>query len=589
MSEQAPRRRLAAILAADVVGYSRLMERDEAGTLAALKDRRRMIVDPIVKKHRGRVIKVMGDGVLVVFASAVNAVECAVELQESMAASASEEPEGQQILLRVGVNLGDVIVEGSDLYGDGVNIAARLQALAGPGEIWIASSVHDQIDRKLALSFEDLGPKQIKNIARPIRIFRVQAGSSTPLPSDPLSAPSSRPSIAVLPFGNLSGDPAQDYFVDGITDNIITALSRFRDLFVIASNSSFTYKGKPVKIQEVCRELGVAYILEGSVQRSGEWIRITAQLIEGATGRHLWAERYDRKTDDIFALQDEVTQMIVGALATAYGGRLGKAWQKRPTGAVGRKFDALDYFLRGMAQLTRFNEEENKRAQEAFGKAIELGPSYGKAIAKLAMTHFVDVVYGWSKNPADSWENVRKFATMAVERDDDEAWGHWAMALHCIYKMGQHDRGIAEMQRALELNPNDADVITDHGWLLCLAGRAEEAIEWALKAMRLNPHYPAWYVLQLGPIYYDAHRYADAIATLEGLGDSETIWSNLYLAASHAQLGHDSEARQAIERALAIQPEATIAGWTTAEKISYKDPSYRKHFREGLRKAGLPK
>ena len=581
-------RRLAAILAADVVGYSRLMERDEAGTLAALKERRRAIVDPLVKKHRGRIVKLMGDGVLVEFGSAVNAVECAVELQKSMTAAAAGELEDQRIVLRVGVNLGDVIVEGNDLYGDGVNLAARLQALAGPGEIWIAGSVHDQIEKKLSVNFEDLGPKQVKNIARPVRIFRVQASTPAPLPSGPLSPPPAKPSIAVLPFVNLSGDAAQDYFVDGITENIITDLSRFRDLFVIASNSSFAYKGKAVKIQDVCRELGVVYILEGSVQGSGDRMRITAQLIDGTTGRHLWAERYDRQVKDIFALQDEVTQMIVGALATAYGGRLGKAWQKRAEGADGRKFEALDYFLRGMALLNRFNEEENKRAQEAFGKAIELEPNYGKAIAKLAWTHWADACFGWSKNADKSWEEFRKFATMAVERDDDEAWGFWAMAGYYILRLGQHDRAIAEMQRALELNPNDADMITDYGTFLNYAGRTEEAIEWALKAMRLNPHYPTWYVLQLGPIYYDARRYMDAIATLGDLRDSETIWSNLYLAASHAQLGHDSEARKAIERALIIQPRATIEEWSTAKKVPYKEPSAREHFREGLRKAGLP-
>jgi adenylate cyclase len=581
-------RRLAAILAADVVGYSRLMEADEAGTLAALKERRRTIVDPLVKKHRGRIVKVMGDGVLVEFASAVNAVECAVELQNSVNTAASEELQDRRIVLRVGVNLGDVIVEGSDLYGDGVNVAARLQALAGPGEVWIAGSVHDQIEKKLAVNFEDLGPKEIKNIARPVRIYRVQPGARTPLPSSPLSPPPAKPSIAVLPFANLSGDAEQNYFVDGITGNIITDLSRFRDLFVIASNSSFAYKGKAIKVQDVCRELGVAYILEGSVQRSGDRIRITAQLIDGATGRHLWAERYDRRVEDIFALQDEVTQMIVGALATAYGGRLGKAWQGRATGAGGRKFEALDHFLRGMALLSRFNEEENKRAQEAFRKAVELEPNYGKAISKLAWTHWADAHFGWSTNTDKSWEEFRRFATMSVERDDDEAWGHWAMAGYSLIRLRQHDRAIAEMQRALELNPNDADVMSDCASFLNHAGRTEEAIEWALRAMRLNPHHPTWYVLQLGPIYYDGRRYADAVATLEGLGDSETIWSNLYLAAGHAQLGHDSEARRAIERVLKIQPQATVEEMSAPEKVPYKEQSYREHFRDGLRKAGLP-
>jgi adenylate cyclase len=587
MAEERVQRRLAAILAADVVGYSRLMELDEAGTLAALKARRKKILQPLVAKHQGRIVKLMGDGVLVEFASAVDAVECAVELQKEMTAAASGEPEERRIVLRVGVNLGDVIVEGSDLYGDGVNIAARLQALAGPGETWIAGNIHDQIEKKLALSFEDLGPKQMKNIARPVRVFRVQPGTPAPLPLGPLSPPPSKPSIAVLPFANLSGDATQDYIVDGITENIITDLSRFRDLFVIASNSSFAYKGKAVKIQDVCHELGVVYVLEGSVQRSGDRMRIAAQLIEGATGRHLWAERYDRQGEDIFTLQDEVTQTIVGTLATAYGGRLGKAWQKR-AGEGGRNLEALDYFQRGMVFLNRFTEEDNKRARDAFGKAFELEANFGKPIAKLAWSHMIDAIFGWSENADKSWESARKFATMAVERDDDEAWGHYAMAGYYLAKLGQHDRAIAEYQKALALNPNDADVITDYGLCLSYAGRAEEAIEWALKAMRLNPHSPDWYVMQLGSIYYDARRYEDAIATLERLRDVETIFTDLYLAASHAKLGHDSEAQKAIESALKIEPEATIEKWTTAEKVPYKDPGYRENFREGLRRAGLP-
>jgi TolB-like protein/class 3 adenylate cyclase len=308
MSDERVQRRLAAILAADVVGYSRLMEQDEAGTLAALKQRRKDILDPLVAQHRGRIVKVMGDGVLVEFASAVDAVECAIDLQRKMAIAEAADPEHRKIVLRVGVNLGDVIIEGGDLYGDGVNLAARLQALAGPGEVWVAGSVHDQVEKKIGVGFDDLGVQQVKNIERPVRVFRVAAISSEALPSGVLSPPTSRPSIAVLPFANLSGDPAQDYIGDGITENIITDLARFHDLFVIASNSSFAYKGKAVKIQDVCRELGVLYVLEGSAQKSGDRIRISAQLIEGATGRHLWAERYDRRMDDVFALQEEVAE-----------------------------------------------------------------------------------------------------------------------------------------------------------------------------------------------------------------------------------------------------------------------------------------
>ena len=309
---------------------SRLMEADEAGTLAALKARRRDVLDPLVAKHQGRIFKVTGDGVLVEFASAVNAVQCAVDLQQAMAAANGDQPEDRHIVLRIGINLGDVMVEGSDLYGDGVNIAARLEALAEPGGILVSGTAYDHVKNKVKVGFDDLGTQTLKNIAEPVRAYRV---TGTPRVSAAVTkAAADKPSIALLPFVNMSGDPAQDFFADGITENIITGLSRFRDLFVIASNSTFAYKGKAARIQDVSRELGVHYVLEGSVQKSSDRIRITAQLIDGETGRHLWAERYDRGIADIFAVQDEVTEMIVGTLATGYGGRLRKAWQGRVEG-----------------------------------------------------------------------------------------------------------------------------------------------------------------------------------------------------------------------------------------------------------------
>jgi adenylate cyclase len=351
MAEERAERRLAAILAADVVGYSRLMEQDEAGTLAALKSRRREILQPVVSKHHGRMVKLMGDGVLVEFASAVNAVACAVELQRGMAEANADAPEDRRIVLRVGINLGDVMVEGSDLYGDGVNIAARIEGLAGPGEIWIAASVHDQIENKASgLSFEDLGPREMKNLARPVRVLRVVTGlpAEKQLAGKPL--PSAQPSIAVLPFTNMSGDPGQDFITDGITENIIADLSRFRDLAVISRQSTFAYKGKAVKVQEVSRELGARYILEGSLQKPGERVRITAQLIDGATGQHLWTERYSRKVDDIFAMLDEVTETIVVTLAAGYGGRLHKAWRTRAGKSGQRTFEAYDCFSRSKSR-----------------------------------------------------------------------------------------------------------------------------------------------------------------------------------------------------------------------------------------------
>jgi adenylate cyclase len=327
MTEERARRRLAAILAADVVGYSRLMEIDEAGTLALLKARRLGVLEPLVARHQGRIFKVAGDGVLIEFASVVSSLQCAIELQRGMAVANSDQLGDRHVVLRVGISLGDVMVEGSDLYGEGVNIAARLQALAEPGGILVSGAAQEQVRNKIKVAFEDLGALALKNIAQPVHAYRVAEGVGE-RPAIRVTG-GDKPSIALLPFVNMSGDPGQDYLSDGLTENVIAGLSRFRDLNVIASNSTFAYKGRAMKVQDVSRELGVHYVLEGSVQRSGDRIRINAQLIEGATGRHLWSERYDRQAEDIFAVQDDVTEMIVGTLAAGYGGRLGKAWRRR--------------------------------------------------------------------------------------------------------------------------------------------------------------------------------------------------------------------------------------------------------------------
>lgn len=575
-------RRLAAILAADVVGYSRLMEQDEAGTMQTLKSRRKELLEPLAAKHRGRIFKVAGDGVFVEFASAVNAVQCAVDLQQAMAAANGSQPDDRHILLRIGINLGDVMVEGSDLYGDGVNIAARLEALAEPGGILVSGTAYDHVGTKVKVGFDDVGAQTLKNIANPVRAYRIaNVEAIAPKPA------ADKPSVALLPFVNMSDDRQQDYLADGITENIITGLSRFRDLFVIASNSTFAYKGKATKIQDASRELGVRYILEGSVQRSKERVRITAQLIDGKTGRHLWAERYDRGIDDIFAVQDDVTERIIGSLATAYGGRLLKVWQERPEAAGTRNFQALDYFVRGMEFLNRFTKEDNLRARELFDKAGDLDPKFGKAFAKLAWTHLIEANEGWSENPEASLANGLKYANLAIERDDAEAWGHYALAGHNLF-CGQYERAIAEFQRALELNPNDADVLLDFGYCLSYAGRTTEGLETAQKAMRLNPHYPEWYVVQLGQIYYDARRYDEAIAALESLRTIDTTARRLYLAASHAALGHTGEAQKATERILQMDPRATVTRQSSLEMAPYKNSSDLEHFRENLRRAGLP-
>ena len=395
-----------------------------------------------------------------------------------------------------------------------------------------------------------------------------------------------RPSLVVLPFVNMSADRAHDYLSDGITENIITGLSRFRDLSVIASHSTFAYKGKALKIQDVASELGVRFVLEGSVQKSSDRVRITAQLIDAITGAHLWAERFDRDVEDIATVLDEVTEIIVARLATAYGGRLGKAWRGRAERSSPQNFQAYDHFQRGIEAFD-FTPGSTAKARDFCFKAIELDPAYGKAYAKIAWAYLVDVWLGWSEDTAHSLAEALKYAKLAIARDDDEAWGHWAMAGYHMF-CGQHDRAIAAYEKALELNPNDADVLNDFGQCLSYAGFAKEGIEAVRKAMRLNPHYPEYWVMQLGPIYFDARRYEDAISTLEGLQSLHAISVQLYLAASHAALGHADRAHAEVARVIALDPQATIKSCAPSLFAPYKQQSDREHLRENLLKAGLP-
>jgi adenylate cyclase len=404
----------------------------------------------------------------------------------------------------------------------------------------------------------------------------------------PAPALPDKPSIAVLPFTNLSGDAAQDYFADGIADNITTELSRFRDLFVIARDSSFTYKGKAVKVQEASRDLGVRYLLEGSVQRSEDRVRISVQLIDGTSGQHIWVERYDRKLDDIFALQDEVTQTIVATLASGYGGRLRKAWQKRPETRHPGNVKSFDCFLRAMDLFDRFTKEAVAEAKPYFEEAIRLDPSYAKAHSKLAWAHMVEAAEGWSEDHEVSLAKGHECALASIAADDNESWAHWALAGYYAYAM-QHDLAIATFERALELNPNDADVLTDVGYFLCYAGRAEEGRVFAKKAMKLNPYHPEWYLMQFVQVCFDARRYQEAIATFESLRSIEgTTMTALYLAASHAALGEAGKATRVIDRVLQNDPSSSVAKWTQIKFAPYKEQKDIDHLRDNLLKAGLP-
>ncbi len=524
----------------------------------------------------------MGDGALVEFPSLVNAVDWAIGIQRELA--------GQAIKLRIGINLGDIIIEGSDIYGDGVNVAARVHEVAEPGGVALSAVAHDQVLGKVGADFENAGEHEMKNIAKPVRIYRWTDGATDPQPvtpgaEDALPLPD-KPSIAVLPFDNMSGDPEQEYFSDGITENIITDLSRFRDLIVISRYSTRAFKGMGANIQDVSRELGARYILEGSVQRSTDRVRITAQLIDGHTGGHLWAERYDRQLEDIFAVQDDVTEMIVGTLASGYGGRLRKAWQRRTERKATENFQAFDCFMRAMDTI-HFTKDDIRRAGELFEEAIRLDPNYAKAYAKRAWLHIADAAYGWSEDYDGSMAKGLEFATKSLEADDSESWAHWALAGY-YWNNGRHDLALSELDEAIELNPNDAEVLTDIGLCLSYAGRAEEGLESAHKAMRINAHSPQWFLMQLGQIYFDARQYEQAVTTLENLRSLETTLTRLYLAASHAALDQSSKAEEAIERVLELDPLATLEKWANVNLAPYADQKDLEHFRENLRKAGLP-
>ena len=571
-------RRLAAILAADVVGYSRLVEQDEAGTLAALKERRAGVLAPLVAEHHGRIVKVMGDGVLVEFASAVNAVACAVDLQKRMAAPDDGLADDRHIVLRIGINLGDVIVEGGDLYGEGVIIAVRLQAMAEPGGVCVSGSVHDQVGNKLPLAFEDLGPCEVKNIAKPVRAFRVRVDH----PEDAVSSADrqqtqSKPSIAVLPFTNMSGDPEQQYFSDGITEDIITELTRYRQLFVIARNSSFAFRDKPVDVTEVGRKLGVQYVVEGSVRKAAGRVRITAQLVDSATGNHLWAERYDRDVEDIFAVQDDVTQSIVAALfGQVEDAGAQRAKRKRPESLA-----AYDYLLRGQELQQRLTKEDLPAARRMLEKAIEIDPDFAVAYAYLAL---VDQGEWDFEGSAALLDRALKNAQKAVALDEDDALCHVILGYISLCAK-QLDKAEFHQRRAITLNPNYAHNIAHMGLLSTYLGNASDGIRWLNKALRLNPYPPSWYRGLLGMAQYAAHDYAEAVASLNPMTGSYP-WDRMYSAASYAQLNRIEEARAQLAEWRRLRPLGSLLEYATNEP--FKNPADLEHLLDGLRKAGLP-
>lgn len=579
-------RKLAAILYADVAGYSRLTGEDEEGTHRRLSDYLNLI-SASIEHHEGRVVHYAGDAVLADFGTVTDALTCAAAVQRDLQERNGRLPDARQVRFRIGVNLGEVIVDRGDIYGDGVNVAARLESLAEPGGICISESVQTAVGNKLPLVYEFMGEQTVKHIARPVRTYRVvlDADAKPRAAAARGQAPElpAKPSIAVLAFGNLSGDSEQEYFSDGITEDIITDLSKISGLFVIARNSSFAYKGRAVDVKRVATDLGVRYVLEGSVRKAAHRVRITAQLIDGATGGHLWAERYDRDLDDIFLVQDEVTRNIVEALRV----RLSPEERDRVHGPRTRNVEAYDFVLRGRELWLRWAPDANAEAQALFERAIELDPRFGSAYAGLAVSALVDYINDWNGATEESLERGLGSAAKAVEVDPQNSYGHWALALASLWNHDV-DRAVAEIEKALALDPNNADLLADRGQIFGYAGRPNEAIESLEKAMRLDPHYPNVHLHFLAHAYFVRGDYAEAVALLQRRIrlHPKTDISRVLLASCWGHLGREDEARTAWAEALAINPSYSLE--RKAHILPYKDPADRGRFVEGLRKAGLP-
>ena len=590
MAEDRVDRRLAAIFAADIAGYSRLMASDEEGTLRQLKAHRKQLIDPKITEHRGRIVKTTGDGALVEFVSVVDAVRCAVDIQRGMNQRNTDVPADKRIQFRIGINVGDIIIDGDDIFGDGVNVAARLEALADPGGILVSSIVHDQVRDKLSFGFEDMGEHTVKNIARPISVHRVSLTEATP-PAAVKSATASaktepstvtRPSIAVLPFANMSGDPEQEYFADGISEEIITGLSRLRWLFVIARNSSFTYKGKAVDIKRVARELGVRYVLEGSVRKGGNRVRITAQLIDAATGNHIWADRYDGELTDVFALQDEITRKAVAAIEPSLLEAEGVRSQHRAP----EDLDAWDMVMRANSQFWRLTKSDSEAAIAMLRRAVQRHPDYAPAHSMLAFALLVSRQVGWISIEPEVNEPAA-LAAHAVELDDRDPWAHLALG-YVAFTRRRTDEAVDEFQHALDLNPNFAAAHGFLGHALVLDGRSDQAIAHSEQAIRMSPHDPqnALFNVGLAAAHYLAGRYNEAIvygrkAMQQRFG--LTNGHRIYIA-SLAQAGQIDEARAALAKLQELQPGHSIA-WIE-RNIPYT-PGPMAKFLEGMRKAGL--
>jgi adenylate cyclase len=581
------KRRLAAILNADVVGYSRLMSQDDVATVRTLK----AYVDlmgGLVRQHGGRIVDAVGDNVLAEFPSAVDAVACAADVQRQLAARNRDLPPERRMPFRIGIHLGDLIVEGDRIAGDGVNIAARIQALAEPGGLLISGAVFEQVEGKLPLEFADQGEREVKNIARPVRIFLVKGGTPPeserggPAAASGLTVPgfAGRHALAVLPFANLSDDAGQEYFADGLAEDLITRLSRMRIFPVIARNSSFVYRGGAVDVKTVSRELGVHYVVEGSVRKAGPRVRVSVQLVDATTGLHLWAERYDRELSDVFALQDEITDTIIASLAPALSrAEIGRARRSAP-----EQLDAWDCVQRGLWHLFQYRKEDLVEAQTWLSKAIQLDPGSCTAFGLLAFSHVFEIIYRWSESPAQSGADALRAAEQAVTLDRDDSTA--LTALGFVYSLtGQHDRAIAVLERAIQLNPSSALAHWALGAALAPAGCPDCGIPLIEKAIRLSPHDP-WmheFLFNVAAAHFLAGRYEEAVTYARRSLQAKSDQAGAYrlLAASYGYLGRPAEGKAALAALLRLMPD-----FSAADLAAFLPPAVAERYLDGLRKVG---
>ena len=592
MVQEGFKRKLTAILSADAVAYSRLMSKDEEATVRAIKTYRKLMTT-LIQQYNGRVLDSPGDNLLAEFASVVDAVQCALAVQKEIKIRNEELPENRKMQFRIGINLGDVIQEDERIYGEGVNVAARLESLAEPGGICISGIAYDQVKKKLDLEYQSLGKKNLKNIEEPVYVYCVHsvpdAAVSREIKAEvekmafPLPE---KPSIAVLPFTNMSGDPKQEYIGDGICENIISALSVGSKMFVIARNSTFIYKERPVKVQQVAEELGVRYVLEGGIQKSGDRLRVTAQLIDALKGHHLWSEKYDRKMEYLFDLQDEITKKIVVSLQV----ELTHGEQARAYAKTTDNLEAWSYGVKANELLDRFNKEDNAKAQALLEAAIKLDPEYVLAYVWLGAIHAQAANFGWTDSRVDSLKSAQELAQKALTLDDKSASVRILMGLIYLFQR-QHDKAITEGKHAISLDPNFSIGHAHLARIMFFTGRFAEAIGLMKKAMRLSPYYPAFYLNYLGRSYAFMGSQVEAIATCNQLydrslkGEYLPDWGLLYLAMVYAEFEREDEARNLMAQALEINPGLSLAYFKQGQ--SFKNPTHLHRESEALKRAGL--